>query len=111
MVSKTGSVNSNFKTFTFAAIGVYLIGLTAWKYFSAGITDGMLPNLIIGASAFFVLKYQKIVYMSPASFRRTGALSTAYARLSRRERERRLRRGGVQLRLRAGLKARRRERE
>ncbi len=65
VVSKTGSVNSNFKTFTFAAIGVYLIGLTAWKYFSAGITDGMLPNLIIGASAFFVLKYQKIVYMSP----------------------------------------------
>ncbi|MEG1798858.1 MAG: hypothetical protein RR214_01610 [Synergistaceae bacterium] len=65
LVSKTGSANTNMKTFTFAAIGVYLIGSTAWRYFSAGITDGMTSNLIIGAAAFFVLKYQKVVYVSP----------------------------------------------
>ncbi len=48
---------------------------------------------------------------SRASFRRTRGLSTAYARLSRRKHERRLGRRGIQLRLRAGLKARRRERK
>ncbi len=65
LISKTGSTNTNLKTFTFAAIGVYLIGSTAWRYFSAGITDAMTSNLIIGAASFFVLKYQKIVYVSP----------------------------------------------
>ena len=65
LISKTGSTNTNLKTFTFAAIGVYLIGSTAWRYFSAEITDAMTSNLIIGAASFFVLKYQKIVYVSP----------------------------------------------
>ena len=65
LVSKTGSANSNFKTFTFAAIGVYLLGSTLWRYYSRGITEGMLSNLIIGFASFFALKYQKIVYLSP----------------------------------------------
>ena len=65
LVSKTGSANSNFKTFTFAAIGVYLPGSTLWRYYSRGITEGMLSNLIIGFASFFALKYQKIVYLSP----------------------------------------------
>ena len=65
LVSKTGSANSNIKTFTFAAIGVYLLGSTLWRYYSRGITEGMLSNLIIGFASFFALKYQKIVYLSP----------------------------------------------
>ena len=65
LVSKTGSVNSNFKTFTFAAIGVYLLGSTLWRYYSLGITEGVFPNLIIGFASFFALKYQKVVYLSP----------------------------------------------
>lgn len=56
---------SNYKTATFAAIGVYLIGGTLWKYYSLGIADKVLPNLILGFASFFVLKYQKLVYVSP----------------------------------------------
>ncbi len=56
---------SNYKTATFAAIGVYLIGGTLWRYYSLGITDKALPNIILGVASFFVLKYQKLVYLSP----------------------------------------------
>lgn len=56
---------SNFKTATFAAIGVYLLGGTFWRYYSLGITDKVLPNIILGVASFFALKYQKLVYVSP----------------------------------------------
>lgn len=56
---------SNYKTATFAAIGVYLLGGTLWRYYSLGITDKALPNVILGIASFFALKYQKLVYLSP----------------------------------------------
>ncbi|MCE5182914.1 MAG: hypothetical protein ABFC83_00935 [Synergistaceae bacterium] len=65
LVSRSGMTASNYKTATFAAIGVYLIGGTLWKYYSLGIADKVLPNLILGFASFFVLKYQKLVYVSP----------------------------------------------
>ena len=65
LVSRSGMTASNYKTATFAAIGVYLIGGTLWKYYSLGIADKVLPNIILGFASFFVLKYQKLVYVSP----------------------------------------------
>ena len=65
LVSRSGMTTSNYKTATFAAIGVYLIGGTLWRYYSLGITDKALPNIILGVASFFVLKYQKLVYLSP----------------------------------------------
>lgn len=65
LVSKSGQTTGNFKTATFAAIGVYLIGITLWRYYSLGITDKAVPNIIIGLSSFFALKYQKLNYVSP----------------------------------------------
>ena len=65
IVSKSGMTASNFKTATFAAIGVYLLGGTFWRYYSLGITDKVLPNIILGFASFFALKYQKLVYVSP----------------------------------------------
>lgn len=56
---------NNYKTATFAAIGVYLLGGTLWRYYYQGITDKVLPNIILGVASFFVLKYQKLVYVSP----------------------------------------------
>lgn len=56
---------SNFKTATFAAIGVYLLGSTFWRYYSLGITDKVLPNIILGFASFFALRYRKLVYVSP----------------------------------------------
>ncbi len=66
LVSRSGRTTSNYKTATFAAIGVYLIGGTLWRYYSLGITDKALPNIILGFASFFALKkYQKLVYLSP----------------------------------------------
>lgn len=56
---------SNYKTATFAAIGVYLLGITFWRYYSLGITDKVLPNIILGFASFFALRYRKLVYVSP----------------------------------------------
>lgn len=64
-VSKSGQTTGNFKTATFAAIGVYLIGFTLWRYYSIGTTDKAIPNIIIGVASFFALKYQKLNYISP----------------------------------------------
>ena len=64
LVSRSGRTTSNYKTATFAAIGIYLIGGTLWRYYSLGITDKVLPNIILGFASFFALKYQKLVYLS-----------------------------------------------
>ncbi len=61
----SGRTANNYKTAAFAAIGVYLIGGTLWKYYSLGIADKALPNIILGFASFFALKYQKLVYVSP----------------------------------------------
>ena len=58
-------MTNNYKTATFVAIGVYLIGMTFWRYYSLGVTDKALPNIIIAAASFFALRYQKLVYVSP----------------------------------------------
>ena len=65
LVSKSGMAVGNMKTATFAAIGVYLIGITIWRYYSLGTTDKAAMNILIGLSSFFALKYQKLVYISP----------------------------------------------
>ena len=65
LVSKSGQMTNNYKTATFVAIGGYLIGMTFWRYYSLGVTDKALPNLIIAAASFFALRYQKLVYVSP----------------------------------------------
>lgn len=65
LVSKSGTAANNYKTAAFAAIGVYLIGGTLWRYYSLGIADKALPNIILGFASFFALKYQKLVYVSP----------------------------------------------
>ncbi|MDY9920518.1 MAG: hypothetical protein U2P59_01655 [Synergistota bacterium] len=65
LTSRSGMTASNYKTATFAAIGVYLLGGTLWRYYSLGITDKALPNVILGVASFFALKYQKLVYLSP----------------------------------------------
>lgn len=65
LVSESGRAANNYKTLAFAAIGIYLIGGTIWRYYSMGITDKVLPNIILGLASFFVLKYQKLVFVSP----------------------------------------------
>ncbi len=65
LVSRSGRTTSNYKTAAFVAIGVYLIGGTLWRYFSLGITDKALPNIILGFASFFALNYRKLVYVSP----------------------------------------------
>lgn len=65
LVSRSGQASNNYKTATFAAIGVYLIGTVFWRYYSLGLTDKAVPNIIIGVACFFALKYQKLVYISP----------------------------------------------
>ncbi|NLX84888.1 MAG: hypothetical protein GXZ00_04640 [Synergistaceae bacterium] len=65
LVSKSGRTTSNFKTATFVAIGVYLLGGTFWRYYSMGITEKALPNIMLGFASFFALRYQKLVYVSP----------------------------------------------
>lgn len=64
IVSKSGHAAGNLKTATFAAIGVYLIGITLWRYLSLGTTEKAIPNLIIGMGSFFALKYEKLNYIS-----------------------------------------------
>ena len=65
LVSRSGRTTSNYKTATFAAIGIYLIGGTLWRYYSQGVTEKILPNIMLGFASFFVLNYRKLVYISP----------------------------------------------
>ena len=65
LVSRSGRTTNNYKTATFVAIGVYLIGGTLWKYYSQGVTEKILPNIILGFASFFALNYRKLVYLSP----------------------------------------------
>lgn len=65
LISKSGQTTGNLKTATFAAIGVYLIGVTLWRYYSLGTTEKAVSNTIIGLSSFFALKYEKVNYISP----------------------------------------------
>ena len=65
LVSRSGRTTSNYKTATFAAIGIYLIGGTLWRYSSQGVTEKILPNIILGFASFFALNYRKLVYLSP----------------------------------------------
>ena len=65
LVSRSGRTTSNYKTATFVAIGVYLIGGTLWRYYSQGVTEKILPNIILGFASFFALNYRKLVYLSP----------------------------------------------
>ncbi len=65
LVSRSGRTTSNYKTATFAAIGIYLIGGTLWRYYSQGVTEKILPNIILGFASFFALNYRKLVYLSP----------------------------------------------
>ena len=65
LVSRSGRTTSNYKTATFAAIGIYLIGGTLWRYYSQGVTEKILPNIILGFASFFALNYLKLVYLSP----------------------------------------------
>ena len=65
LVSRSGRTASNYKTATFAAIGVYLIGGALWRYYSQGVTEKILPNIILGLASFFVLNYRKLIYVSP----------------------------------------------
>ena len=65
LVSRSGRTTSNYKTATFAAIGIYLIGGTLWRYYSQGVTEKILPNIRLGFASFFALNYRKLVYLSP----------------------------------------------
>jgi len=65
LISRSGRTTSNYKTATFAAIGIYLIGGTLWRYYSQGVTEKILPNIILGFASFFALNYRKLVYLSP----------------------------------------------
>ena len=65
LVSRSGRTTSNYKTATFAAIGIYLIVGTLWRYYSQGVTEKILPNIILGFASFFALNYRKLVYLSP----------------------------------------------
>ena len=65
LVSRSGRTTSNYKTATFAAIGIYLIGGTLWRYYSQGVTEKILPNIILGFASFFALNYRKLVYLAP----------------------------------------------
>jgi len=65
LISKSGQTAGNFKTATFAAIGIYLIGITLWRYYALGTTEKAVSNTIIGLSSFFALKYEKVNYISP----------------------------------------------
>ena len=65
LISRSGRTISNYKTATFAAIGIYLIGGTLWRYYSQGVTEKILPNIILGFASFFALNYRKLVYLSP----------------------------------------------
>jgi hypothetical protein len=65
LVSRSGRTTSYFKSATFAAIGIYLLGGTFWRYYSLGVRDNILPELMLGFASFFVLNYRKLVYISP----------------------------------------------
>lgn len=43
-----------------------MIALTAWRYFARGVTAGAQYTLLVGVLSFFVIRYQKLVYASPA---------------------------------------------
>lgn len=67
------------KSTIFALTGVYLIGLTAWRYFSSGVSTGAQYALLVGALSFFVVKYRKLVYVSSVGVvRETRTWRTAH---------------------------------
>ena len=65
LIYKTATFAAIGITATFAAIGIYLIGGTLWRYYSQGVTEKILPNIILGFASFFALNYRKLVYLSP----------------------------------------------
>lgn len=65
LVSKSGQAAGTLKSITFALIGVYALGGAAWRYFAAGNTHNAFYNILIGVMSFFVLKYEKRLYVAP----------------------------------------------
>lgn len=63
----------------FALSGFYLIGITAWRYFSRGVSTGAQYTLLVGALSFLVIRYRKLVYVSSVGVvRETRTWRTAY---------------------------------
>lgn len=66
LVSKSGQAAGRLKSIAFGLTGAYLIAMTAWRYFALGISSGAQYSLLVGALSFFVIRYQKRIYISPA---------------------------------------------
>lgn len=65
LVSKSRRSTGYLTSLTFVLIGIYILGTAFWRYYSLGDTKNLVPNLILGCAAFFVVRYQKLNYISP----------------------------------------------
>lgn len=84
LVSKSGRAAGRVKSAAFGLTGAYLLAITAWRYFAHGITSGAQYTIIVGVLSFFVIKYSKLVYLSPAGVvRETRTWLTSHREIMR----------------------------
>lgn len=84
LVSKSGQAAGRVKSAAFGLTGVYLLALTAWRYFAHGITSGAQYTILVGALSFLVIRYSKLVYLSPSGVvRETRTWRTSHREVMR----------------------------
>ncbi|MDO5562702.1 MAG: hypothetical protein Q4F74_03720 [Synergistaceae bacterium] len=65
LVSNSGRSNSTLMSAGLFAVGTYLLGSLAWKYWTGKKADGAAFDIIISLAAFFLMRYQKMIYIAP----------------------------------------------
>ena len=73
LVSSSSRPNNIVMSSVFFAVGAFLLGSFLWNYFSRGKTEGAFFDLFISAAAFFMMRYQKLIYLAPAGIVRESS--------------------------------------
>ena len=68
LVSASGREAGKWKSITFAMIAVYLLLTAVWQFSHEGVTQRALLNLFLGCCSVVVIKYEKLIYVSPLGF-------------------------------------------
>ena len=68
LVSASGREAGKWKSITFAMIAAYLLLTAVWQFSHEEVTQRALLNLFLGCCSVVVIKYEKLIYVSPLGF-------------------------------------------
>lgn len=68
LVSKSGKSMGTLKTWFFCLLGCYLVGSGAWRLYNGVPFKTVIHSLLIGTACLLVMRYKKLLYVSPEGF-------------------------------------------